>query len=152
MKLSERGREFIKSFESCKLKAYRDGGGVWTVGWGHTGPEVRPGFTLTQSQADALFDDDVARFEAGVNDLVTVPMTQGQFDALVSFSFNVGLDQDADTQAEGLGDSSLLRYLNRGNYPIAAEEFKKWVHDNGKIVAGLVRRRAAERDMFLGTA
>ncbi len=150
MNLSDKGRAFIQSFESCRLTAYRDGGGVWTVGWGHTGPEVRPGFTLTQDQADAIFDDDIARFEAGVNELVTVPLTQGQFDALVSFAFNVGLDIDEDTKAEGLGDSTLLRLLNQGDYTGAMNEFQKWDHDNGKKVAGLTMRRKAEHDLFMG--
>lgn len=149
MKLSQKGADFIKSFESCRLTAYRDGGGVFTVGFGHTGPEVRPGFTITQGQADTLFEDDVERFETGVESLVTVGLTQGQFDALVSFAFNVGLDQDEDTKAEGLGDSTLLKLLNEGFYSNAADEFLKWDYDNGKKVAGLTRRRAAEREMFL---
>lgn len=149
MKVSEKGRAFIQSFEKCRLTAYRDGGGVWTVGWGHTGPEVRPGFVVTQDQADLLFEDDLQYFECGVEDLVKVPISQDQFDALVSFAYNVGLDQDEDTRAEGLGDSTLLKYLNRGEYRNAAAEFLKWDHDNGKRVAGLTRRRIAERDMFL---
>ena len=150
MKISSAGEALIKSFESCRLTAYRDGGGVLTIGWGHTGDEVVPGLTITQSQADALFDDDIARFERGVAALVTVPLTQGQFDALVSFSYNVGLDQDEDTKAEGLGDSTLLRKLNAEDYAGACAEFPKWNKDNGKVVNGLIRRRKAEAELFSG--
>ena len=148
MKLSEKGRAFIQDFEKCRLMPYKDGGGVWTVGWGHTGAGCRPGFEITQDQADAFFEDDVAHFEKGVLDLVMVPITQGQFDALVSFAFNVGLDQDEDTKAEGLGDSTLLKKLNAGDLTGVAIEWVKWNKDNGKVVNGLTRRRIAELEMF----
>lgn len=152
MKTSGRGRALIKSFESCSLTAYKDGGGVWTIGWGHTGPEVKPGLTITQDAADGLFEDDLRSFEEGVLRLVRVPLTQGQFDALVSLAYNCGLDEDEDTKAEGLGDSTLLRKLNQGDFEGAANEFKKWNKDNGKVVAGLVRRRAAETELFRSMA
>ena len=148
MKLSEKGREFIRSFEGCRLKAYRDSGGVWTVGVGHTGPEIKEGLVITQGQADALFDIDVATFERGVESLLEVPVTQGQFDALVSFAYNCGLDIDTNTIANGLGDSTLLRKLNSGDYAGAAAEFIRWNRDNGKVVPGLTRRRMAETEMF----
>lgn len=149
MRCSLAGRALIKSFEQCRLTAYRDSGGVWTVGWGHTGPGVRAGLQWSQAQADAAFEADVAKVEHGVNALVLVPVTQGQFDALCSFGFNVGLDVDADTKAEGLGDSTLLRRVNAGDVAGAADEFLKWDHDGGKVVAGLTRRRSAERALFL---
>lgn len=145
---SEAGLAFIRGFEKCRLTAYRDGGGVWTIGWGATGPEVRHGLMWTQEQADKRFEDDIAYFEDGVNALVKVPITQEQFDALVSFAYNCGLDQDADTKAEGLGDSTLLRLLNLSDYNGAANEFHKWNKDNGVPVAGLTRRRAGEEIMF----
>ena len=148
MKLGAKGRALIQSFESCRLTAYRDGGGVWTIGWGHTGPLVAEGLTWPQALADAMFEHDVANFEKGVTDLVKVPVTQNQFDALVSFAYNVGLDIDADTLAEGLGDSRLLRFVNAGRFAEAAQEFPKWNKDNGKVVKGLTRRRAAERALF----
>lgn len=148
VKTSDRGKALIKSFEGCKLMPYKDGGGIYTVGWGHTGAGCRPGFEITQEQADTLFDEDVAHFEKGVLDLVLVPITQGQFDALVSFAYNVGLDQDEDTKAEGLGDSTLLKKLNARDFSGAAIEFLKWNKDNGKVVAGLTRRRIAELAMF----
>lgn len=149
MKLGDAGRSLIQSFESCRLKAYRDGGGVWTVGWGHTGPEVREGLTISQERADWLFEQDIAQFERDVNSLVKVSLTQNQFDALVSFAYNCGSDIDADTIAEGLGDSALLRKLNAGDYAGAAAEFPRWNKDNGKVVAGLTRRREAEKALFL---
>lgn len=151
MKLGARGRALIQSFESCELTAYRDGGGVLTIGWGHTGPDVHEGRTITQERADELFEVDIARFEQGVTGLLTVAVTQNQFDALVSFAYNVGLDIDEDTKAEGLGDSTLLRKLNAGDAAGAAAEFSKWCKDNGKIIAGLVRRRKAEAGLFLST-
>ena len=149
MKLSHRGMALIKSFEGCSLKAYQDDGGVWTLGCGHTGPDVVEGLTITQERADELFGQDIARFERGVTSLLKVPVTQNQFDALVSFSFNCGLDIDADTKAEGLGDSTLLRLVNEGNFAQAADEFKKWDHDGGRKVDGLSRRRVAEAFLFV---
>src|SRR5678815_955841 len=148
VKLSAKGKALIQAFESCRLTAYRDTGGVWTIGWGHTGPDVREGSVITQDRADRLFAEDVAEFERDVSELVKVPVTQNQFDALVSFAYNVGSDIDDDTLAEGLGDSTLLRKLNAGDYAGAAAEFPKWCHDNGKIVGGLLRRRNAERKLF----
>ena len=148
MQLGAAGRALIQEFEQCRLKAYLDGGGVWTIGWGHTGADVHEGLVVTQAQADALFEHDIARFVADVNSLVKVPVTQNEFDALVSFAYNCGSDIDADTKAEGLGDSTLLRLLNKGDRAGAAREFQKWVKDNGKIVGGLIRRRKAERKLF----
>ena len=148
MILSDRGLELIKHFESCQLTAYRDSGGVWTIGWGHTGQEVASGLTWTQEHADNVLITDVRDFEAGVTRLLKVRVTQNQFDALVSFAFNVGLDIDIDTKAEGLGDSTLLKKLNTGDTAGAAVEFEKWNKDNGQIVAGLTRRRRAERELF----
>jgi lysozyme len=148
MYLSQVGFDFIKHFEGLRLKAYRDGGGVWTIGYGHT-KTAKPGMTISQEWAEKLLIEDVWFFERGVETLVTVDLSQPQFDALVSFSFNVGLDQDDDLTAEGLGDSTLLRKLNGLDYIGAAEEFLRWNKDNGKVVAGLTRRRKAERDLFL---
>jgi lysozyme len=155
MMIGPAGLALIKEFEGCEkrlsdgsLKAYQDGGGVWTIGFGHTGPDVIPGLIWTQAQADAALMEDIKEAEEGVNRLVKVPLTQNEFDALVSFAFNVGLDIDADTQAEGLGDSTLLRKLNEHDYNGASAEFQKWCKDNGKIVPGLKRRRLAEAILF----
>lgn len=140
MNLGERGKKLIQAFEGCKLTAYIDGGGVLTVGWGHTGRDVTPGMAITQERADWLFDADIAVFEEAVNSLVKVSVTQNQFDALVSFSYNCGRD--------ALKDSTLLRLLNEGEYVRAAAQLCRWNKDNGIVVKGLVRRRAAERLIF----
>lgn len=154
MRLSRNGIAVAHYFESCKLTAYPDPGSrdgkPWTIGWGHTGPEVHKGLVWTQEQADAQFLIDVARFERDVASLVKVPLTQGQFDALVLFAYNVGSDIDSDTVAEGLGDSTLLRKLNAGDYEGAALEFRKWNKNDGKVMRGLIRRRAAEECLFRG--
>ncbi len=148
IKTGTAGRQLIQSYEKLRLKAYRDLGGVWTNGWGHTGPDVHEGDVWTVEHANAVFEADLLVFEKGVNDLVKVPLSQNQFDALVCFAYNVGLDQDADTKAEGLGDSTLLKKLNAGDYEGAAEEFKKWNKVDGIPARGLTIRRAAETALF----
>ena len=146
--------DFIKSFEQCRLTAYmptpRDRP---RIGWGTTGPDVRRGMTWTQAQADARFARDLADFAAGVtHELQGRPTTQGQFDALVSFAYNVGLDDDADTLAEGLGDSSLLKKHLAGDYEGAAAQFALWNKQGHIVLSGLTRRRAGEAAMYRGQA
>jgi lysozyme len=138
----------IKYYEGCRLAAYKCPAGVLTVGVGHTGPDVKPGMVITVQRADELLWQDVQRFVRDVNSLVKVPLTEGQFDALVSFAFNVGSDIDADTIAEGLGDSTLLKLVNAGRFDAAAGEFAKWNKAGGKVLDGLVRRRATEAALF----
>ena len=154
MKISPSGIAVAHYFESCKLEAYPDPGSgdgrPWTIGWGHTGPEVVKGLKWTQKQADDAFVIDIAKFEREVSSLVKVPVSQGQFDALVCFAYNAGSDIDADTIPEGLGDSTLLRKLNAGDYAGAAAEFPKWNKNDGKVMRGLIRRRAAEAALFAG--
>ncbi len=140
MKQSAHGKSFVHDFESCELKAYLDGGGVPTIGWGHI-KGVKMGDTCTLAQANAWYDEDVTGTEEAVNRLVKVPLNQNQFDALVSFTFNCG--------ANALEHSTLLAKLNAGNYDGARDEFLRWNKDNGKVVAGLTRRRAAEANLFL---
>lgn len=138
--------DLVKSFEGCILKAYPDpatGGDPWTIGVGHTGPEVKPGVIWTQAQADAALEADLARFARGVwNATGEKETTQNRFDSLVSFSFNVGLGN--------LLNSTLLRLHNKGDYAGAAEQFLRWDKANGKRMAGLTRRRQAERSLYLG--
>lgn len=139
MKISTAGLSLIKSFEGCELKAYICPAGVLTIGYGSTGPHVKPGQTITEAEAEALLLKDLVRFEKAVNELVKVPMTQGAYDALVSFTFNCG---------EGaFAESTLLRKLNAGDDPntTAKTELPRWTN-NG--LAGLVRRRAAEVELF----
>jgi len=149
MKTSPAGIALIQSFESCRLRAYQDSVGIWTIGWGHT-HAVREHDTCTQAEADELLQLDLGVAEDGVNALVKVDLLQCEFDALVSFAYNVGLDMDTDEVAEGLGDSTLLRKLNVGDLFGAANEFPKWNKAGGGVLAGLIRRRAAERALFMG--
>lgn len=152
MKCNATGLAIIKKAETLRLRAYRCPKGKWTIGWGHTGPIAREGMKITPEQAEQLFRADVARFEREVASLLRVPVTEGQFSALVSFAFNCGSDIDADTIAEGLGDSTLLKKLNAGDVAGAADEFPKWVKCNGEVLGGLAERRKAERALFLGSA
>lgn len=136
---SEDAIKLIKASEGCRLTAYRDSVGVLTIGYGSTGG-IKEGQTITQKQADNMLIDDMDAAAEGVTKLVKVALTQGQFDALTSFVFNLG---------EGrLRDSTLLRLLNQGKYGEAANQFKFWVMAGGKPLAGLVKRRAAERALF----
>lgn len=140
MKLSPAGETFIKQWETCKLSAYLDQKRVWTIGWGHTGPDVKMGTFWTQQKADATFYLDVAFREEAVNELVTVELSQNQYDALVSFVYNCGV--------QAFSDSTLLEMLNIGDYANASRQFSHWNHVNGGINAGLTNRRAAEEHLF----
>lgn len=154
MKVSQNGLRVIQYFESCHLEAYPDPGSAdghpWTIGWGATGPGIHKGVRWTQRQADERLVQDLERFEREVASLLKIQPTQGQFDALVSFAYNVGSDIDADTVAEGLGDSTLLRKFNANDMRGAVAEFRKWNKNDGKVLRGLVRRRAAEAALFDG--
>lgn len=149
MRVAGPGLEIIKDSEQLRLAAYMPTpNDVPTIGYGHTAG-VKMGDTCTPAQAEQWLREDCAEAEAAVNELVKVPLNQNQFDALVSFTFNVGADIDADTIAEGLGDSTLLRKLNAGDYAGAADEFPKWCKQAGIVLGGLVKRRARERELFL---
>lgn len=135
------GLDLTIASESMKLKAYQDTGGVWTIGVGHTGPDVYPGRVITIEEGYQLLRDDVQEAVSAVRRMVKVPLTQGQFNALVDWVFNVG---------EGAaGASTLVKILNYGDYKGAAAQFDRWNKDNGKVLAGLVTRRNAEEAMFL---
>lgn len=141
MKISQKGLNLIKSFEGLELKAYKDSVGVVTIGYGSTGTHVSMGQTITAQEAENLLKKDVSRFEEGVTKLVKVPLNQNQFDALVSFSFNLGLGN--------LGSSTLLKKLNNGDYQGVSLEFERWNRAGGKVLNGLTRRRLAEKELFL---
>ena len=148
MKISEQGLTLIKHYESCYLKAYKDGGGVITIGYGHTGfikgRDLLISDVITQAEADALLLADLIIAQKAVNQLVIVPLSQNQFDALVSFAFNVGVGD------RGFKGSTLLSCLNSKAYNTAAEEFKKWIRDNhGNVEQGLIKRRNSEKILFL---
>lgn len=138
--INQAGVELVKSFEGCRLSAYRCVAGVWTIGYGST-TNVKPGMTITQAQAEALLKKDLLRFEVGVEVAVDVPLTDNQFAALVSFAFNVGLG--------ALKSSTLLRLLNDRKYIEASMQFDRWNKASGRVLAGLTRRRAAEKKLFL---
>lgn len=144
LSLSQQGLELIKHFEGLFLKAYLCPAKVWTIGWGHTGKRhndgsVKRGQEITRVQADLLLAEDMAaKYVPAVRRLVKVPLTQPEFDALVSFHFNTG----------ALGKSTLLRLLNAGDRAGAAAQFDRWTRGGGKVLPGLVRRRKAERRLF----
>lgn len=140
MEMNDAGLQLLKSFEGCRLQAYQDQGGIWTIGFGHTGPEVIEGLEWTQDQADNQLKQDLQQFEDGVNNLVEVDINSNQFSALVDFAYNLGLG--------ALKTSFLLKCLNCNNFPGAASQFEKWDHCDGTVIPGLLRRRLAERDLF----
>src|ERR1700674_1664758 len=137
MNYSKDGQALTEQFESCRLTAYQDIKGIYTIGWGHTGKDVTPGLTITQAQADTFLSLDMYKAINAVNYGVKIPITQGEFDALVDFAFNCGC-------SAFLG-STMLRLINENNIAAAAEEFVKWDHSSGVVVAGLLRRRLAEK-------
>ena len=140
-KTSEYGVTLIQHYEGLRLKAYFCPGNVWTIGYGHT-KGVQEGDRITEAEADRLLRIDLDEYEEAVNNLVDVDLNQNQFDALVSFTFNLG--------AGNLKRSTLLKKLNAGDYHGAAEEFPRWNKSNGRVLPGLVKRRSAERLLFLG--
>lgn len=141
MNISENGLNLIKQSEALRLESYQDSVGIWTVGYGHTGPEVKGGLKITEDAANALLLSDVETSEKCIANSVSVNLTQGQYDALCSFVFNLG--------CMALRNSTLLRKLNEGEDVAAAEEFKKWNHAGGKVLAGLTLRRQKEEELFL---
>ena len=145
MQTSDKGIAPIKQFEGCRLTAYQDSVGVWTIGYGWTQPvdgkPIRAGMTIKQETAERLLKTGLVSYESDVSRLVKVGLTQGQFDALVSFTYNLG--------SRSLSTSTLLRKLNAGDYAGAADEFLSWNKAGGKVLNGLTRRREAERALFL---
>lgn len=141
MKVSQKGIDLITSFEGYASKPYRDLVGVLTWGYGHAQKkgETPPSF-LTQEQAIALLKQDITQYEDGVSKVVRVPINQNQFDALVSFAYNLGVSK--------LAGSTLLAKLNSKDFAGAANEFTKWNRAGGKEVNGLTRRRKAEQKLF----
>lgn len=144
MYTSQNGVNLIKEFEGLELEAYRDIAGIWTIGYGHTG-DVYPGQSLTEDEAESLLRQDLIPRERAVGSLVKVSLNQNEFDALVSFVYNLGKD--------ALARSTFLKNLNAGYPRMAAQEMLRWnkarVKGVLKEVPGLTRRRAAERKLFL---
>ena len=140
MNTSKKGKALIKKHEGCRLKAYKCPAGVLTIGYGHTN-NVRLDDVLTQDEAEKLLDIDINIKEKELNKLIKVSVTQNQYDALISFVFNLGVGN--------LKNSTLLRLLNQKNYKGAAQQFDRWVYAGNKVLAGLVKRRAEEKELFL---
>lgn len=145
MQISNKGIALIKQFEGLDLKAYQDSVGVWTIGYGWTQPvdgkPVKAGMVIDLATAERLLKTGLVGYENDVLKLVRVKLTQGQFDALVSFAYNLGL--------RALSTSTLLKKLNAGDYKGATDEFLRWNKAGGKVLNGLTRRREAERALFL---
>ena len=139
VKISQNGVNLIKEFEGCRLKAYRCPAGVWTIGYGHT-KTSKEGMEITQEQAENLLRQDLMTFESAVVRNIKVAINQPIFDALVSFTYNLG---EGNFKA-----STLLKLLNNRDYYGASQEFQRWNKAGGKVLQGLVRRREAERNLF----
>lgn len=143
--LSPEGAKLMHYYESLRLKAYPDpgtGGAPWTIGWGHTGPDVHPGLEWTREQADAAFLKDVSTAVNGMNRAIARDVKQHQFDAIVSLAYNAGV--------KAITDSTLIRIFNTGDVDGVPAQFKRWDKAGGKSMLGLRRRRAAEASMFQG--
>ena len=144
MNYSKNGLHLTENFEGLRLTAYPDPathGDPWTIGYGHTGAEVHQGMTITQEQAEEFLMQDVQKAVQTVNSKEHTDLTQNEFDALVDFVFNCG--------AGNFAGSTLLRKINAGDMEGAALEFEKWTHADGKVMAGLIKRRHAEALLFL---
>ena len=137
--ISNKGLDLIKHFEGCKLEAYRDSVGIPTIGYGHI-EGVQMGDVITQDEADLYLSHDVASKVDGVNRLVRADINQNQFDALVSFAYNLGLG--------ALGNSTLLKMINAGSANAAGPQFLRWNKAGGVVLAGLTRRREAEKALY----
>lgn len=141
MKTSEKIKTMIKAWEGCLLKAYKCPAGVWTIGYGHT-EGVKAGMTITQQQADAMFDEEIEKFEKQVRPLVAdVVLNQNQYDALVSLAYNIGVG--------ALKKSTLLKkVIANPNDPSIRTAFMQWVRGGGKVLPGLQKRREMEAEHY----
>ena len=143
MKISIEGISLIKQFEGCELTSYLCPANIWTIGWGHSGTDVVKGMTITQATADILLRQDLGKFEDAVTKYAG-PAYQNQFDAMVSLCYNIG--------PGNFRGSSVARLHKNGQYTAAATAFLLWNKAGGKILQGLVKRRKAERNLYLGEA
>ncbi len=139
MRIGNKGIDLIKHFEGCELEAYKCPSGVWTIGYGHI-KGVSEGMTITQEEAEEMLRDEMAEYEGYVNRLVTAELNQNQFDAMVSWVYNLG--------GGDLSSSTLLKVLNDGDYAGVPAQMMRWNKAGGKVLEGLTRRRQAEADLF----
>lgn len=151
-RLSDSGVSFIQYHESCRLNAYLCPAGLWTIGWGHTGDDVREGISITQTVADQWLKLDISDACAIVEDSVTVPLNDNQFAALVSFVYNIGHGcrnkRNGFVVLKNGKPSSLLSAINRKDFADASTQFEKWVYINGIKSKGLMTRRRLEKALF----
>jgi lysozyme len=147
MKISRAAINLIKKYEGLRLNAYRCSAGVWTIGYGHTSaagaPEVTPGMKISKQEAEDIFEKDIQQFAKGVENLIKVSVSPNQFGAMVSLAFNIGLS--------AFKKSSVLRFVNQKRFDDAADAFLLWNKAKGKVLKGLVRRRAEEAELFSST-
>lgn len=134
----------IRRWEGCRLVAYKCPAGIWTIGWGSTGHGITDGVRWTQAQADERLARDVEKFMVGVRKLLRRPVTEAQLGAMTSLAYNIGIG--------AFGSSTLLRLFNAGQTDLAAAQFAVWRRAGGKVLQGLVNRRADERRVFEGGA
>ena len=141
MKISEEGIELLKKFEGCKLEAYQDSVGVWTIGYGHT-KGVYKGMTISQDDAEEMLEEEMEEYEGYIEEYVEVPLSQNEFDALVCWVYNLG--------PTNLRNSTLLMVLNQSKFDEVPEQIKRWNKAGGEVLKGLVRRGEAEALLFEG--
>ena len=143
--ISPHGLAKLKQWEGLKTKAYKDSGGVWTIGYGHTAtagePKPRAGMVITAAEAESILLKDLTQYEAAIENNVKVKLTDNQFAALVSFVYNIPL--------ASFKKSTLLKKLNQGNYDAVPTELMKWTKAGGKKIQGLVNRRRAEGYLWM---
>lgn len=142
MRASDKAESLIKRFEECRLKAYKCPAGVWTIGWGTTGRGIKEGLVITQPTANNMLKAHIADISLDLTDIFGNKLEQNEFDAIVSFVYNIGIT--------AFRRSTMCHLLMEGKNAEASKEFDRWVYANGKKLAGLVKRREAEKDLFLG--
>jgi len=141
MNISQEGIALIKKFEGCKLEAYQDSVGIWTIAYG-TIKGVKEGDKINQDEAEHLLQEELPEYEGYINDMVEVPLEQNQFDALCSWVYNLG--------PTNLKESTMLKVLNEEKYAEVPQQIKRWNKAGGKVLDGLIRRREAEALLFEG--
>lgn len=145
MQINEEGLALIKQAEGLRLTAYKDPVGILTIGYGHTSaagaPEVKPGMKISQELAETILKTDLQKYEKAVDDAITVDLAENQFSACVSLCYNIG--------PGAFAKSSVARFINQGRMADAADAFLLWNRAGGKILPGLVKRRAAEAALFV---
>jgi lysozyme len=144
MNITDEGLDLIRRFEGFRTQAYRDAAGVWTIGYGHTSaagsPKVKPAMKITRKEAEVILARDVRMFASAISAHIRKPLTDGQFSALVSFAYNVGV--------ENFRKSSVLRAVNAGDFAAVPRRLSLWVRSRGRVLPGLINRRAAEAACF----